>query len=429
MRCSRCGFDNPDEMKFCGQCTAPLALVCPNCHFENPPGFKFCGQCTAPLVPEAPIAHPPKPSISVHEADSVQPLDGERKTVTALFADIRGSTELMEDLDPEEARALVDPALKLMIEAVHRYDGYIVQSTGDGIFALFGAPLAHEDHPQRALYAALRMQNELRRYGAKLQEEGRAPVEIRVGVNSGEVVVRSLRTGKTQTEYTPIGHTANLASRLQAVARTGSIVISENTRGLVEGYFALRALGATRVKGIAEPVKLHEVMGLGPLRTRFQRAAGRGLTKFVGRSIEEIRGRGLKLLVPLYLGRLAALSSAADNTAMASDGIVQAQHLASETGERAWDAELRRIEGEISLKQGRADEAEHAFRSAIEIADAQQAKSWELRAASSLARLLVDQARRQEAHLLLAPIYGWFTEGFDTADLKQAKALLDALNS
>jgi len=181
---------------------------------------------------------------------------------------------------------MVDPALKLMIEAVQRYDGYIVQSTGDGIFALFGAPLAHEDHPQRALYAALRMQDELRRYGAKLQEEGRAPIEIRVGVNSGEVVVRSIRTGKGQSEYTPIGHTANLAARLQAVARTGSIVVSENTRGLVEGYFTLRALGATRVKGIAEPVKLYEVNGLGPLRTRFQRAAGRGLTKFVGRQRE-----------------------------------------------------------------------------------------------------------------------------------------------
>jgi hypothetical protein len=128
--------------------------------------------------------------------------------VTALFADIKGSTELMEDLDPEEARAIIDPALKLMIDAVHRYDGYIVQSTGDGVFALFGAPVAHEDHPQRALYAALRMQDELRRYSAKLVAEGGTPVEARIGATTGEVVVRSLQTGGGHTEYTPIGHTA-----------------------------------------------------------------------------------------------------------------------------------------------------------------------------------------------------------------------------
>jgi hypothetical protein len=137
--------------------------------------------------------------------------DGERKTVTALFADIKGSTELMADLDPEEARAIIDPALRLMIDAVHRYDGYIVQSTGDGIFALFGAPVAHEDHPQRALYAALRMQEELRRYSSRLREGGDLPIEARVGVNTGEVVVRSIATGAGHTEYTPIGHTANLA--------------------------------------------------------------------------------------------------------------------------------------------------------------------------------------------------------------------------
>jgi hypothetical protein len=128
MRCSKCGFDNPGGMKFCGQCTTPLALVCPNCHFENPPGFKFCGQCTAALGPGS--AKPSNPPTTVPEGDGSAALDGERKTVTALFADIKGSMELMEDLDPEEARAIVDPALKLMIDAVHHYDGYIVQSTG-----------------------------------------------------------------------------------------------------------------------------------------------------------------------------------------------------------------------------------------------------------------------------------------------------------
>ncbi len=224
-RCSKCGFENPEGMKFCGQCTAPLALVCPKCRFENPPGFKFCGQCTAPLQGDAAIAKPKSneeksaATVRVVTEESSATLEGERKTVTALFADIKGSTELEQDLDPEEARAIVDPALKLMIEAVRRYDGYIVQSTGDGVFALFGAPVAHEDHPQRALYAALRMQEESRRYGSKLQGEGRAPIEIRVGVNTGEVVVRSIATGAGQVEYTPIGHTTNLASRLQSIAR------------------------------------------------------------------------------------------------------------------------------------------------------------------------------------------------------------------
>jgi class 3 adenylate cyclase len=218
--------------------------------------------------------------------DASAALEGERKTVTALFADIKGSTELMEDLDPEEARAIVDPALKLMIDGVHRYDGYIVQSTGDGIFALFGAPAAHEDHPQRALYAALRIQEDLKRYSSRLRETGNLPIEGRVGVNTGEVVVRSITTGAGQTEYTPIGHTTNLASRMQALAPTGSIAVSEQTRKFVEGYFQLKPLGPTRVRGVSEPVNIYEVTGLGPLRTRLQRAAGRGLTKFVGRGRE-----------------------------------------------------------------------------------------------------------------------------------------------
>jgi adenylate cyclase len=218
-------------------------------------------------------------------------LEGERKTVTALFADIKGSTELMEELDPEEARAIIDPALKLMIDAVHRYDGYVVQSTGDGIFAdgifaLFGAPVAHEDHPQRALYAALRMQEELKRYSAKVVADGSSPIQGRVGINTGEVVVRSITTGAGQVEYTPIGHTTNLASRMQTAAPVGSIAVSENTRRLCEGYFVLKPLGATKVKGVSEPVNVYEVTGLGPLRTRLQRSAGRGLTKFVGRERE-----------------------------------------------------------------------------------------------------------------------------------------------
>src|ERR1700682_2211847 len=260
MSCSKCGTENAAGKKFCSQCGSGLAASCPKCGAENAPGSRFCGDCGAALAINAeprtssPATSTAPPIRVTAEQPEILATDGERKTVTALFADIKGSTELEQDLDPEEARAIVDPALKLMIDAVRRYDGYIVQSTGDGIFALFGAPVAHEDHPQRALFAALRMPDEMRRYGSKLQAEGRAPIEIRVGINTGEVVVRSITTGEGQTEYTPIGHTTNLASRLQSLAQPGTVAVSEQTRKQVEGYFQLKPLGPTRIKGVSEPV-------------------------------------------------------------------------------------------------------------------------------------------------------------------------------
>ena len=283
MRCGKCGFENPEGMKFCGQCTNLLALICPKCRFQNPPGFRFCGQCTAQLS-----ASEVKPTSSIRMGEAAadaQALEGERKTVTALFADIKGSTELMRDLDPEKARAIIDPVLQLMMAAVHRYGGYVAQSTGDGIFAIFGAPVAHEDHPQRALHAALAMQEELRRYADRLRAEGKIPVEARVGVNTGEVVVRSIETGG-HTEYTPVGHVTNLAARMQTAAPPGSIAASEATQRLCEGYFEFRALGPTAIKGLDAPVEVYEVVRAGPLRTHFQLAARRGLTRFVGRERE-----------------------------------------------------------------------------------------------------------------------------------------------
>src|SRR5580658_8028415 len=247
IRCTKCGAENREGAKFCSECATPFAAKCPRCGAANKPGAKFCDECAASLASPSTINQTAQPVRVAAEQDDASALEGERKTVTALFADIKGSTELEQDLDPEEARAIVDPALKLMIDAVRRYDGYVVQSTGDGIFALFGAPVAHEDHPQRALYAALRMQEELKRYSARLREAGNLPLEVRVGVNTGEVVVRSISTGGGHTEYTPIGHTNNLASRMQALAPMGSIAITENVRRLVEGYFALKPRGPTRV--------------------------------------------------------------------------------------------------------------------------------------------------------------------------------------
>ena len=212
MRCSKCGTESTTSRKFCAACGSPLSRSCPKCGAENAPTSAFCEDCgtalaanAAPAAASSPQAASAASNIRVtpEQPDASTALNGERKTVTALFADIKGSTELMEDLDPEDARAIIDPALKLMIEAVRRYDGYVVQSTGDGIFALFGAPMAHEDHPQRALYAAMRMQDATRAYSAKLVADGGTPLEARVGVNSGEVVVRTLPTADGHAEYTP----------------------------------------------------------------------------------------------------------------------------------------------------------------------------------------------------------------------------------
>ncbi|HEV8711392.1 MAG TPA: adenylate/guanylate cyclase domain-containing protein [Candidatus Binatia bacterium] len=212
--------------------------------------------------------------------------DGERKTITALFADIQDSTALIEDLDPEEARRLLDPALQLMMDAVHRYEGFVVQPTGDGIFALFGAPIAHEDHPQRALFAALLMQAESKRYAEQLRREQGLNLQIRVGVNTGEVVLRAIRKDDLHTDYTPVGHSIHLAARMESLASGGAVVVSEGTYKLIAGYFECKALGEAKVKGVTEPVPIYEVLVVGPLRTRLQVSARRGFTRFVGRQSE-----------------------------------------------------------------------------------------------------------------------------------------------
>src|SRR6266851_2314768 len=213
MRCPSCNQDNAGDASFCEGCGAKLELICPACKASVSPGARFCRKCGTAIgaakAASSTIVSSPKSQIIV-AADGAAS-DGERKTVTALFADIKGSTELMEELDPEEARA--------MIEAAHRYDGYVVQSTGDGIFALFGAPVAHEDHPQRALHAAIAIRDELGRRAEGVKQPGQPAVEVRIGINTGEVVLRMVHTGG-HTEYTPVGHAANLAARMQTLAPT-----------------------------------------------------------------------------------------------------------------------------------------------------------------------------------------------------------------
>ena len=194
--------------------------------------------------------------------------------------------ELIEGLDPEDARRLVDPALQHMMDAVHQYEGYVAQSMGDGIFALFGAPIAHEDHAQRAIYAGLRMQEVIGSYANQQRLSGGPPLEIRVGINTGEWWWRSIRKDDLHTDYVPVGHSTSLAARMESLATGGSIVVSEHTHRLAEGYFQFTALGAATIKGVSEPVHIYEVAGVEEGRTRLQISAQRGLTRFIGRHKE-----------------------------------------------------------------------------------------------------------------------------------------------
>ncbi len=202
-----------------------------------------------------------------------------------LFADLKGSMELLADRDPEEARKLLDPVLERMMEAVHRYEGTVNQVMGDGIMALFGAPLAHEDHAVRACYAALAMQSAIHAYSEQAQRTHGLAIWIRVGLNSGEVVVRAIGSD-LHMDYTAVGQTTHLAARMEQLAAPGSTLLTAATLELVEGFVSVKARGPVPVKGMAEPVEVYELTGAGAARSRLQAAAARGLTRFVGRSAE-----------------------------------------------------------------------------------------------------------------------------------------------
>jgi class 3 adenylate cyclase/tetratricopeptide (TPR) repeat protein len=233
-------------------------------------------------------------------------LEGERKQVTVLFADLKGSMELLADRDPEEARKILDPVLELMMDAVHRYEGTVNQIMGDGIMALFGAPLAHEDHAVRACYAALRMQEQASRHATEVRRTHGANVKIRVGLNSGEVVVRAIGSD-LHMDYTAVGQTTHLAARMEQIADPGAIAITSETLALVEGYIAVKSLGPVPVKGLAGPVEVYEVTGAGPARTRLQASAQRGLTQFVGRDAELLQLHRAQHLASINHGQVAAI--------------------------------------------------------------------------------------------------------------------------
>jgi class 3 adenylate cyclase/tetratricopeptide (TPR) repeat protein len=264
--------------------------LCPSCGFSNEPGEKFCGGCgTSLLTPSTPRFAAPESYTPKHLAERIinskAALEGERKQVTVLFADLKGSMELLADRDPEEARKILDPVLEMMMEAVHRYEGTVNQVMGDGIMALFGAPLAHEDHAVRACYAALRMQEGVRRYSEQLRRAQGVEAQIRIGLNSGEVVVRSVGSD-LRMDYTAVGQTTHLAARMEQLATPGTVRLTGETLQLAEGYVEVRALGPIPVKGLSDPIEIFELTGAGQARTRLQVAALRGFTRFVGRDAE-----------------------------------------------------------------------------------------------------------------------------------------------
>ena len=299
MKCARCQHENEMGAKFCEECAAPLAVACAKCGRSLSPTAKFCSECAHPTglsaaPPVAPRFDSPESYTPKHLAERIltsrSALEGERKLVTVLFADLKGSMELLADRDPEEARKLLDPVLERMMEAVHRYEGTVNQVMGDGIMALFGAPLAHEDHAVRACYAALRMQDTIKRYAEDVHRTAGVPLHIRVGMNSGEVVVRSIGSD-LHMDYTAVGQTTHLAARLEQMAMPGSILISPETLNLAEGYVVVKPLGERPIKGLETPIELFEVCGAGTVRSRLQVAAARGLTSFVGRNpeLEQLR--------------------------------------------------------------------------------------------------------------------------------------------
>ncbi|HEX6904267.1 MAG TPA: adenylate/guanylate cyclase domain-containing protein [Thermoanaerobaculia bacterium] len=346
MKCAQCQFDSPPGMKFCGQCGAKLAPVCPQCGTENPPGFKFCGECGSPLAarePALPLAPPPAP-----EPEPVQPsrpaaqdytpahlaaqvfqskaaLEGERKPVTVLFCDLVGSTTLAERLGPETMHFLLNRFFEMALGEVHRYEGTINQFLGDGFMALFGAPIAHEDHARRASLAAIGLQRLLREHSAELGGRHGVDLKVRMGINTGWVVVGGIGD-QLRKDYTAIGDTTNLAARLQQLAEPGMVLVSEETSRYLHGSVQLEDLGPVPIKGKEAPVRIFKLLGIGTLQS--EPLSGVARSPFVG------RGREMEILEQL---RERAAGGEGQVVGVAAEAGAGKSRLVYEFRRRLWD--------------------------------------------------------------------------------------------
>ena len=292
MNCLNCSQANPEGAKFCTECGSPLAAACASCSAELQPDAKFCHACGTPVggvkdaVRTAAAERKPSDYTPKHLKDKIlrskSAMEGERKQVTVLFVDVQGSMDAAEKLDPESWHQVMDSFFQILTDGVHRFEGTVNQYTGDGIMALFGAPIAHEDHPQRACYAALQLREMLEKESREVMRKYSVSLTSRIGIHSGDVVVGKIGDD-LRMDYTAQGHTVGLAARMESLASPGTAYMSERTAGRVSGYFDLEDLGTFPVKGVKEPVGVFKLNGLGDLQTRFDMSRARGLTRFVGR--------------------------------------------------------------------------------------------------------------------------------------------------
>src|SRR5215813_4669566 len=296
MLCRQCQRENLGDSIFCEHCSARLEAVCSHCGAPTRRGASFCRMCGQTInqtaidaIAGVPRVPSPDSYVPRHLAEKIlasrQSLEGERKQVTVLFADIRDSMKLIENRDPEEAQKIIDPVLQVMMDAVHRFEGTVNQVLGDGVMALFGAPLAHEDHALRACYSALAMQEEMRRHRRRLGQSEESGLQIGIGLNSGEVVVRSI-DNDLNIDYSALGQTTHLAARMQELAAGGTTLMTARTLRQVEGFVQVKSVGMVQAKGVSQPIEAFEVVAATMARTRVQAAAIRGLTPLVGRRSE-----------------------------------------------------------------------------------------------------------------------------------------------
>ena len=353
----------------------------------------------------------------------------ERRQVTVMFSDLVGSTALSARIDPEDLREVISAYQKCVAETIRRFGGFVAKYLGDGVLVYFGYPEAHEDDAERAVRAGLEL------IAALAGLKTHASLQTRIGIATGLVVVGDLVGSGEAQERGIVGETPNLAARLQGTAEPNTVVIGEGTRKLLGTLFELEDLGPKDLKGIAGPVHAWAALRASSVESRFEALHAVGLTsdaiQMFTSWIGAYRSTGATIYMPLHLSLLARANAELGQFPYAWRYRDEAMTAIDTTKESWFEAEANRIAGEIALLSPDPDaaKAEAYFERALAVAGAQQAKSWELRAAMSLARLWRHQGKPQRARELLAPIYGWFTEGFETRDLKEAKTLLDALSS